>query len=260
MYNYIMNKMDYKLIFFDLDDTLLRKDKSVSDKTLEVLRLLQKNGHKIIIDTARNEYMTSKVFDIIKPDYAIINAGALIINRDKKAIRRLVVEKEICRELISKLREHTNIISIQTDDILYEVDYKERPKREKLNLDGFLGMDAQKILVGELDPKVGKELAKEYNLDFENYFGSTWFRFCHIDATKMKAMLYITDIEKKELKDTIAFGDDYGDIGMIEASGVGVAMENGQDDVKRIASVMCDDCDNDGVARFLDKYFNLGIY
>ena len=253
--------MEKKLVFFDLDDTLLKKDKSVSNNTLKVLELIKGLGHKIIIDTARNKRTTLPLVDLIKPDYTIINAGSYIIDKDRKVIRNLPIDQNTCEELLPIVLDKASIVSIQTEDVLFTNDVKDKSDiREYNDFSSFHGYDCYKILVCDLDLKEGKELGKKYNLDFENYFGGSWSRFSHIDATKAKALEFIARYEKVDLANTIAFGDDYGDIGMINVSGVGVAMDNGLPDVKKSAKYICKSSEDDGVARFLDQYFHLNVY
>ena len=256
-----MEKCISKLIFFDLDDTLLKKDKSVSKKTLEVLSRLQDDGHILIINTARNLVRTLPVMDIIKIDYAIINAGALIIDKNNNVVRRLVIDKETSKLLVDELLKYSKDISVQTDDILYESSLiKETTNRLKLDVVNFTGMEAQKILVNEIDLNVGREIAGKYDLEFENYFGGPWARFCAKDVTKAKSLIYLTNYLNKDIADTIAFGDDLGDIEMIKVSKIGVAPSNALEEVKKNADIVCDSSDDDGVGRFLDQYFNLNIY
>ena len=47
----------------------------------------------------------------------------------------------------------------------------------------------------------------------------------------------------------MAFGDGLNDLTMIEAAGVGVAMSNAVDEVKRAAKVVTASNDEDGVAK-----------
>ena len=249
------------LIFFDLDDTLLKKDKSVSSNTLKVLKLLQDKGHKIIIDTARNKIRTLPLIDIIKPDYTIINAGSYIVDNKMNVIRSLLIDKEKSKKLINEVIDKVDTISIQTDDYLYTNDVSDKNMNlTYYDFNDFQGMDCYKVLVNNLDLSLGHEIAKKYQLDFENYFGGSWSRFCDINATKAKALEFIASFEGVSLDKTIAFGDDYGDIAMIRTSFVGVAVSNALDDVKRNAKFICGSSEDDGVARFLDDYFNLNVY
>lgn len=47
--------MSYKMLLFDLDGTLLRSDKSISKRNLEVLELCRKKGFLIGVSTSRSE-------------------------------------------------------------------------------------------------------------------------------------------------------------------------------------------------------------
>lgn len=60
-----------------------------------------------------------------------------------------------------------------------------------------------------------------------------------------------TGIQREEL---ICCGDGYNDISMIQFAGLGVAMENAQNDVKAVADIITDTNDNDGVAHIVEKY------
>ena len=51
----------------------------------------------------------------------------------------------------------------------------------------------------------------------------------------------------------VAFGDDINDLEMIKNCGVGVAVENGIEEVKSVAKFICDISDNDGVAKWLEE-------
>ena len=50
----------------------------------------------------------------------------------------------------------------------------------------------------------------------------------------------------------IVFGDDYADIGMLELCGTGVAMGNAFKHVKELSDAVCDDCDHDGIGKYLE--------
>ena len=53
---------------------------------------------------------------------------------------------------------------------------------------------------------------------------------------------------------TMAVGDSGNDRAMIEAAGLGVAMGNATDDIRKIADVTTDDNNHDGVAAAIEKY------
>lgn len=56
------------------------------------------------------------------------------------------------------------------------------------------------------------------------------------------------------VEESIAVGDDYNDISMINAAGLGVAMGNSYDDVKTAADIVTSDCDHDGCGEIIRRY------
>ena len=61
-------------------------------------------------------------------------------------------------------------------------------------------------------------------------------------------MLHLT------LDEIISFGDDYADMEMLQICGRGVAMGNAIEEVKQAADAITDSNDNDGAAKYLEKY------
>ena len=57
------------------------------------------------------------------------------------------------------------------------------------------------------------------------------------------------------LDEAIAVGDNYNDLPMIEAAGLGAAMLNSPEDIKEKADYVSEnDCDNDGLAEIVNKF------
>lgn len=52
----------------------------------------------------------------------------------------------------------------------------------------------------------------------------------------------------------MAFGDGENDISMIEEAGIGVAMENGVEPLKKMADYITKSNDEDGVAAAIEKF------
>ena len=56
------------------------------------------------------------------------------------------------------------------------------------------------------------------------------------------------------LGEVIAFGDDKNDLKMIEGSGIGVAMSNGDKSVIQVSDIIAPSNEDDGVARVLNNF------
>ena len=76
----------------------------------------------------------------------------------------------------------------------------------------------------------------------------------HKGATKAKAIAELSRYWSISESEIVVFGDDVNDIDMLSSAGIGVAMGNAIDKVKAIADYICNDCDMDGVARWIEEY------
>jgi hydroxymethylpyrimidine pyrophosphatase-like HAD family hydrolase len=75
----------------------------------------------------------------------------------------------------------------------------------------------------------------------------------HRDATKAKAVAAVANYLDIEQTEIVAFGDDANDIDLLQYCGVSVAVSNAINEVTAVADHICDDNDNDGVAKWLEE-------
>ena len=75
--------MQYKLLLFDLDGTLLKSDKSISDHILSVLTKCRNKGLMIGVSTSRSEQNTMTFLSKLHSDILISSGGALVRQNDK---------------------------------------------------------------------------------------------------------------------------------------------------------------------------------
>jgi len=73
------------------------------------------------------------------------------------------------------------------------------------------------------------------------------------EATKWNGVKELLKHYKIKKEGTVAFGDDYMDIEMIEKCGIGVAMENGIEEIKTKAKYICGKNTEDGIAKWIEK-------
>ena len=247
-------------ICFDLDDTLLNKKKEVSEYTLKVLNECKKKGHKLIINTARGHHATFDLIDLIKPDYSVVNAGALIYDKNLDVVYDNPISVDIVNKVIERIKDNASIITIQAYSGLYTTNTKSLNELAKvIDVTKGVDYDAYKIIPRDLDYNLAMSVKEEFDLDYCVYFNGAWSRFCNSGVTKLSGLKKIIEIENANMADTISFGDDLGDIEMLMGSGIGVCMENSVSDVLEKVKIVTKSCDDDGVAVYLNKYLNLGI-
>lgn len=250
-----MNKFpDIKYLIFDLDDTLLRKDRTISDHTVEVLKLARDKGLKVIFNTSRSMQNSKKYADLIKPEYGIYNGGCQIVDIAGNELFSRTIEKDKVKTLTKYLNSVCSKISVQSKDTFYASD-KEYKAQNAVWTDFKNGLDVEafKVLCLSDDHKFVENIAKQYNLEFQNYLNGGWHRLSLKGANKFNGILEFLKIVDGKLNEVAAFGDDFGDMEMIEKCGVGVAMKNSQKEVLSIAKNITLSNDEDGCAYFVEN-------
>lgn len=251
-----------KLILLDLDGTLLRDDKTISDYTLNILNKCKKLGYLIGISTARGESNARQYISFLNPDIIISSSGALVRN-DDKIIGCFEFTEEETEKLIQyslKLTDNKCEITVDTTDKHYW-NYKQDPHIMSPDWGNVIYTDytdfserSLKICVELDDENLAKQIAACVpECDWARFSDGNWYKFTKTSATKSNAIKAIIASLGIPTENMIAFGDDFVDIDMIKMCGVGVAMGNAIAEVKSIADFVTSDNNNDGVAKWLEE-------
>jgi len=100
-------------------------------------------------------------------------------------------------------------------------------------------------------------LQENYNDQLHIYRSkSTYIEIANKQISKLTAIEYLLKNHYNlSLEETVAFGDNYNDVEMIEGVGMGIAVENGRDETKAVANKITDTNLNDGVAKSIEELF-----
>lgn len=249
----------FRLILTDLDGTLLRSDKTVSNETRSVLERCRAAGYLLGIATARVLPNAKRILEGIEPDLIISSGGALIMHGGRELYRcafsvgetkamlsaALALQCEITVDTVSEhYWNYTFDPSLLTPDWCQSVysdfhDFSE---------------EALKICVQISDETTAKKIAASVpDCDYVKFSDVDFYKFTKKGATKEKAAQIAVKTLGTALDEVIAFGDDTVDLEMLRLCGCGVAMGNAIDAVKRIADGVTDTNDRDGVAKYLEE-------
>lgn len=254
--------MNKRILLFDLDGTLLRADKTISDRTLNAINRCRLKGDIIGISTSRSEKNCLSYLGDLMPDILITSGGALV-KRNKEYIYKAVFSRQRTRELIHTAREICGMnceITIDTVDTHFW-NYKIDPRETENNWGDSVWTDyrdfseeALKMCVEIFDDEKAGCLADVLkDCDSLRFSDGYWYKFTKKGVTKENAMSLICSTYKKTNKDIIAFGDDYADIEMLRFAGIGVAMGNSIEEVKKVADIVIGTNEEDGIAVYLEK-------
>lgn len=262
-----------KILFTDLDGTLLNKEAKVSARTKQFLDEFTGAGNKLVLSSGRPLDSILEVKEKSGLDYdgvlVIASNGAQIYDCDSKTA---ILEKRMPLSYVSylqdKAREHQLHIHTYTDESIVcdsedeEIVYY----RRKIHMPLIISDDYSSAL--------NKGPFKMLAIDLHNHdkmtdfcasiadwaedkiryiFSNDYYLELFVsDAGKGNAVRYVYEHFGVSRDDTYAAGDAQNDISMIEAAGCGIAMQNATDIVKKAADVITPkDNDNDGLAEYM---------
>ena len=264
----------YKIIALDLDDTLLKHNKEISENNYKALKECEKRGIKIVLATGRPYLGVLKVLDDLKlvgtDTYVICCNGALIYHLlDNKIIHKATIfGKDVKKIYQTSLKLNINFHAFLLDQTLITPKLSEYTIHEaKINhieahIRDFnqISDDEEFLKCMAVDPK---EILTPKIKDFEELYSSSYsvFRsapffleFLNLDATKGNALKFLSSYLNIDIKDTMSFGDSENDLSMIIEAGMGIAMNNAYSHIKEKADFVTLDCEEDGVAYAINKF------
>lgn len=115
--------MTKKLIFFDIDGTLLDQDKNLPSSTEQAIKLLKGKGHEIAIATSRSPFMFKELRKQLEIDtYVSINDQYVVV-KDKVTYKN-PLSKHALQSLtdVATINEHP-IVYMGTENMKTNVEY-----------------------------------------------------------------------------------------------------------------------------------------
>ena len=250
---------DIKLLLFDLDGTLLRSDKSISDYSLAVLRKCREKGIAIGVATARGESNAPAILPIIDPDIVISSGGALV-RQGENILYTAEFNSDEAEKLVNNIKAICGDDCEITSDTLYGyyANYKEDVADwgEVIPCDfADFRVPSLKICANIHDESKVKDLeATLADSRMLRFTGCDWYQITKSGATKGAAAVGISENLAIPLDNIAAFGDDLVDIDMLRVCGLGVAVENALAEVKKAADAIAECNDTDGVAKYIENF------
>jgi Cof subfamily protein (haloacid dehalogenase superfamily) len=266
------------IVAVDLDGTLLKSDHTLSQRTIETLRVLEDQGSRVVISTGRS-YEGMKHFkdQIGLKNPVICYNGAMIADGSTDSIlHHWLLPADITRAAHQFAREMGFHFQVFQDGELYfeargeEAEYYEASTGLKGHLTSFDDWEnlevtkALMILSPSREPMIYPELSVAQSF-FEEIYGERlycalskpfYLEFINGKGSKGNALHQVgTDLHVPR-ESIVAFGDGFNDLEMLDYAGMSVAMSNAPEGVKeRCTHETSLSNDEDGVADFIETYF-----
>lgn len=265
--------MNYKMIVLDLDDTLLRDDHTISERTKQVLMQAQENGVKVVLASGRPTFAMVHIAEELSlhqyGSYILSFNGGKITNfRTKEDVFVSTLSKEVSHRLYDLSRRENVYIHTYIQDEIITADDNEYSRKESMitglpikiveDFKDAVTVPVIKLLMVENPEKlqvVEAKLQKEFEDEFSIMRSKPYFlEFTEKGVTKGTSLQALIDQLGITREEVIAIGDSYNDVSMIEFAGLGVAMGNAPDDIKELADYVTDTNMNDGVAKVVENF------
>ncbi|MCA2390750.1 Cof-type HAD-IIB family hydrolase [Lactococcus sp. NH2-7C] len=261
-----------KLIISDIDGTILDSNHQIDSQLPEIMKKMKNRDIPLVLASARSPIGMLEIADklgLYHTPLACYN-GALIGYFDKNKIFRIISEETISkvelRKILKILSENFPQISVNLySKTLWLVEEENKWTKIEAEIVGtnpqitnFEGKSAHKLLViGENEDiyQLLKKLKRSQFNEVDFYLSKD--NYLEITSNKVSKEHALKEIAKYygvPLFSTMAIGDNFNDVPMLESAGLGVAMGNSPQEVKNIADYISQSNDHSGVSSAVKKF------
>lgn len=266
-----------KVLFLDMDGTTLDDDKQLSEANLDALCRAVKAGHEVVITTGRTHSSAGYLrehygLDRIGCRYMIVYNGAAILDCETgKLLYSKTIPVEYAARMIDAAREEGVYLHSCTEKkVLTERDdenlavYLKRTSMEAEivpDLKKAVDRPPYKLLAVEVrDPD--RLLAFKQNQSswikgkVDMYFSCReYLEVVPEGVSKGAALQMFCKMREIPIEHTIAAGDEGNDLSMLRAAGIGCAVANAQEEVKKTADYVTEqDNNHSAVAKIVERF------
>lgn len=238
-----------RLIASDLDGTLLDEDKKVPVEMFEIIRRLKEKGILFAASSGRQYANIRRLFEPVKDEIAYIcENGALTIYQNR-ILYKEALERETAKEIVEAIwkkegaeftisGEKQYYLHPKSEEYRHLIDEVVKPDYTLIQSFDEIKEPCLKVAVYEKEGIANtfpywRERFKDKALVLTS--GFEWLDFAPKGVDKSNGIRAI----QKELgigrEESMAFGDEHNDIGMLEAVDFSYAMETGKEKVKEVS-------------------------
>ncbi|MBP1968252.1 Cof subfamily protein (haloacid dehalogenase superfamily) [Virgibacillus natechei] len=253
--------MNKKIVFFDIDGTLLDHGKRIPSSTIEAIQKLKQNNIYVAIATGRAPFMFEAIREKLGIESFVSFNGQYVVF-EGRTIYNNALSHDALVNLYNKSMDHNYpMVFMNEKEMRASVD-KHPYIRESFESLQFHYPDVDPyffhnnhIYQALLFCEEGQENQFVKSADAFDFI--RWHHYsCDVlpgGGSKAIGMEKIIEASGLDIGDSYGFGDGLNDIEMIRETGTGVVMGNGVRELKEVADYITDDVANDGIAKALEQ-------
>ncbi len=266
--------MKYKLLVLDVDGTLLNETKEVTKRTLATLRKVQQTGVRIVLASGRPTHGLKPLIKALELDiyggFILSYNGCQIINaKNGEILFERCINPEMIPYLERKAIRNDFAIFTYLEDTIITNDSQNIHVQEEANLNSLKIIEKKDfssaidfspykcMLVSDDEEElIGLEEHWKKRLDgtLDTFRSEPYFlEVVPPGIDKANTLGFLIEMLGIESDEIIAIGDGVCDVTMIQLAGLGIAMSNAQESVKRCADMVTASNEDEGVAIAIEK-------
>lgn len=269
-----MKAKDTKILVLDIDGTLTNSQKEITSETKAGILRIMERGHKVILASGRptpgmRRYAEELELEKYGGYLLSFNGGRIVECRSGEIVYQKLLPSNVISGLYKfALKNNLGIVTYLGDYIIVGTRMDEyielesrinaMPCRKVDNFAQYREYSLNKCLMTAPPQKAQeyeKQLVEMYGDVLSIYRSEPFFIEImpkNVDkATSLDRMLETVGLTREN---TICCGDGFNDMTMIKYAGIGVAMANAQEEVKRSADFITDSNDEDGIVKVIDTF------
>ena len=267
-----MGNFDGILICTDLDGTLLRNDKTISEENREAIEYFKREGGYFTFITGRMYFTARSLYEMVNPNAPIgcINGGG-IYDYEKSEYLWSITLPHDANQLVDAVYHAVPSAGIQMNalDKIYFCRDNEAMKSFRKRTGApyeagnhmTLDVPVGKVVFGDEEEniqKVAEVLSNHPRSEEFDYIRSerTLYEILPKGSSKGNLLIKLAEILKIDPSKTVAIGDYNNDVSMIRAAGVGVAVANAVNEAKAAADIVTVSNEEHAVAKINEMIDN----
>lgn len=239
----------YKLVALDMDGTLLNNQQQISDGNRQAIYDLTEKGILAVLSTGRGIFSVMPFVEELNLRGPLITVnGSEVWEHPGKLRKRVLLEPE----MVAKLRQ----LAVKYDTWFWGYTVDGMFNKENWAEDLFL-REWLKFGYYTEDPfildKIFREIGEWGVLEITNSHPNN-LEVNPQGVSKASGLIEVCELLGIRMSEIVAIGDSLNDLAMIRSVGLGVAMGNSQEEVKRAARLTTLTNEEDGVAKIIREY------
>ena len=260
-----------KLIATDIDGTLVKESTSVIyPEMLEAIRKWTDRGNYFCVASGRQYYSIRHMFEKVSDRIIYLAENGAHVRYQDKDILVQKMDRNYVEQIMYQLRGYYDTCDVVVSSIQGSLLETKNEKFLEFFANGYHnkyrlvedvlaeGLDIMKIAIYQENSirEIGEQILIPAWQDKVKtcMAGEEWVDFMDATVDKGNALQVIQEFLGVTKEETMAFGDNDNDLGLLAAAGESYAVENARDSVKRTAKHICPSYQEKGVYQVIQRY------